>query len=217
MAKVIGTEVSGNEISSEIDLELEGVPSRLKSRVKREVGEYLVEQTLLALGSAATPLANKKLFKSTLNPDYAKEKKKAGRGGRADLEFTGDLKDSLTFKPTDVGIKIGHFDDQAGKADGHNNFSGKSDLPKRQYLPKPRQKYDDDIQAEIDKIVQDAIVAETPISETKLKSVESKSQFWELLRATYEGLTKAEIVGAVQRNESFVNTLTKLGLLQWLK
>lgn len=216
MAKVIGTEVSGNEISSEIDLELEGVSSRLKSRVKREVGEYLVEQTLLSLGEGKSPVSGAK-FKRSLSKDYKEEKVKAGRNSYADLEFTGDLKDSFKFKTTESGIKIGHFGKEAGKADGHNNFSGKSELPERRYLPDDNQSYKRDIQKQIDRIVQDAIVAETPISETKLKSVESKSQFWELLRATYEGLTKAEIVGAVQRNESFVNTLTKLGLLQWLK
>ena len=216
MAEVIATTVSDSEISSEIDLDLSAVPKNIRGRVKRDVGEYLVEQTLLSLGESKTPVSGAG-FKKTLSKEYKKEKVAAGRSGVADLEFEGDLKDSFTFKSTDSGIKIGHFGKEAPKADGHNNFSGKSELPERRYLPKEGESYKRNIQSEIDKIVQDAIVSEVPISENKLKSVETKTDFWSLLMSTYEGLTRVEIRDAVSRNESFVQTLIALDLLKWLK
>jgi hypothetical protein len=216
MAKVVETTVSDNEISSTIDLELDGVPDKLKPRVKREVGEFLVEQTLMSLGDAKSPISRAP-YKKTLSKDYKKEKTAAGRSGVADLEFSGDMKDSFKFRSTDEGIKIGHFGKEAGKADGHNNFSGQSDLPERRYLPKEGDKYKAELQAEVDNIIKDAVVDARPISESKLKRVETKSDFWALLTMTYEGLTKREIIGAVSRNESFVNTLTTLGLIKWLK
>ena len=216
MAEVVGTTVSDSEISSEIDLELDKVPKKIRSRVQREVGDFLVEQTLLSLGEAKTPISGAP-FKKSLSKEYRKEKTSAGRSGVADLEFTGDMKDSFRYKPTDTGIKIGHFNKEASKADGHNNFSGESTLPERRYLPKEGERYKKDIQAEIDKIVADALVDVKPISETKLKKVESKTQFWELLIATYGGLSRPEIRDAVSRNEQFVQTLSALGLLKWLK
>lgn len=216
MAEVVGTTVSESEISSEIDLDLDRVPAKIRGRVRRDVGEYLVEQTLMTLGEAKSPVRGAP-YKKSLSKEYRKEKTEAGRAGVADLEFEGDLKDSFGFRSTESGIKLGHWGKEAPKADGHNNFSGKSTLPTRQYLPKEGDKYKGDIQAEIDRIVADAIVDVKPIAESKLKTVETKTAFWELLTATYQGLTRVEIRDAVSRNEGFVNTLTTLGLLKWLK
>lgn len=215
MPKVVETTVSDSEISSTIELELDAVPDRLKSRVKREVGEYLLEQTLMSLGEAKSPVSGAK-YKRSLSKDYRKEKVEAGRSGVADLEFSGDMKDSFKFKPTDNGIKIGHFGGEAGKADGHNNFSGESELPERRYLPKEGERYKRDIQAEVDRIIADAIGAGGP-KVSELRKVETKTDFWDLLKATYTGLSRSEIIGAVSRNDQLVSRLTQLGLLKWLK
>lgn len=216
MAKVINVTATDNELSSELDLELDKVPAKLRPRVRREVGEFLLEQTLVSLGEGKTPVSRGE-YKRSLSKEYREFKSESGRNSFADLEFEGDLKDSFKFRSTDKGIKIGHFGKEAGKADGHNNFSGKSTLPRRQYLPEKDQSYKRNIQTEIDRIIADAIVEKAPISESKLRGIETKTEFWDVLKATFEGLPRAEIRSAIMRNESFVETLTALGLLKWLR
>jgi len=59
------------------------------------------------------------------------------------LELEGDMLDALTFETTSSGITVGIFEDsgQADKADGHNNFSGKSKLPLRRFIPKSDEEF----------------------------------------------------------------------------
>lgn len=215
MTKVVDSTVSDNELSSTIDLELDKVPVKLRAKVKRDVGEYLVEQTLASMSEQKSPVTGKGFKK--LSKEYKKQKEKSGRSGVPDLELSGDLKDSLKYKPTKEGVKIGHFDDEAPKADGHNNFSGKSQLPPRQYIPKKGENYKGDIKKEVEAIVNEAMVNAMPISETKLKSLGSKSEFWALLEATYEGLSRPEIKDAVARSPGFYKALRNVGILHWLK
>lgn len=211
------TTATSSELSSDIDLGLDRVPPKVRSRVKDEIGEFIVEQTLLSLQDVKTPVSGAP-YKKSLNPEYRKSKQKSGRGSSANLEFEGDLKDSLEFKRTRDGIRIGHFNSrEAPKADGHNNFSGDSELPERRYLPKEGEKYKSSIQKEIDRIIADSLLEAKPIAENKLKSVETKAQFWDLLKTTYGELSRAEIKTAVMRNEAFVQTLRTLGFLKWLE
>lgn len=218
MAEVVKTNVSSNEISSEIDLGLDKVPKSFRAKVQRDVGEYLVEQTLLSLSDRKSPVSKANYTSRLTSKAYKKFKESEGRSGVADLEFEGDLKDSLRFKKTDKGIKIGHFNaSQAPKADGHNNFSGDSKLPERRYLPLEGEKYKRNIQREIDRIIADSLLEQKPVSEQKLRSVTSKQQFWELLESTYGALSRPEIRTAVQRNEGFFQLLTTLDLVKWLR
>ena len=45
--------------------------------------------------------------------------------------------------------------EEQGKADGHNNFSGESKLPTRQFIPKDNQSFRPDIKSEIQAIAED--------------------------------------------------------------
>lgn len=208
---------SDSEIYSEIELNLDNVPKSKRRAVARDVGEFLKEQTLLSLASAKSPVSRAP-YKSTLSKDYREEKIKAGRGGRANMEFEGDMLDSLEYKVTDNGLRIGHFDaSQAPKADGHNNFSGRSTLPKRQYLPEESQKYKADIDREVRRIIAENSVQSKAISDSKLRSVQTQADFWRVLRSAYPDTSKADILAVVTRNDALVDRLSGFGLLKWLR
>lgn len=129
------------------ELGLEEVPESQRLTVKRDVADYLKNQTLRQISAGDSPVQGEGRFK-ILDPDYAR----AEKGGRrvSDLELEGELKDSLISEPS-VGsfIKYGHEGNQVPKSDGHNQISGKakawartSKHPKRRYIPDDGQKFD---------------------------------------------------------------------------
>ena len=87
-----------------------------------------------------------------LDKEYAKEEHAGNR--TPTLNATGKLRDALQFRTNDKGIEIGimHKSQQA-KADGHNNFSGESRLPRRRFIPTSRQDYKSEIMAGVDRIL----------------------------------------------------------------
>ena len=87
-----------------------------------------------------------------LDKEYAKEEHNGDR--TPTLNATGRLRDSLQFRTIDDGVEVGIFHkSQQGKADGHNNFSGKSQLPQRRFVPSERQNYQPEIMAKVLRIL----------------------------------------------------------------
>lgn len=69
-----------------------------------------------------------------LSTEYAKAQKGGNR--TANLKLKGDYEKSLnTHKLQGNKLRTTFGEDQQGKADGHNNFSGNSPLPTRQSIP----------------------------------------------------------------------------------
>jgi len=138
------------KIQKTVKLDLSKVPPHKKAKAKRDVSEYIEEEMLVNLSAGKSIVKGEKFKK--LNKEYAKEFKNGNR--TPNLLLDGDMLDSLTVRPqkTDsVLIKIGS--DQNDKADGHCNFSGKSNLPRRRFIPKGKQKFDSDVEKEIKRIV----------------------------------------------------------------
>lgn len=214
--KVKKTTSTKKNLNSELDF-LTGVEASAstKKRIKSEVGEFLVEQTLLAVGDAISPLTGKG-FKS-LEKKYKALKKSKGLGTKPNLEFQGDLLDSVSFQPTKNGIKIGHINSkEAPKADGHNNFSGKSSLPLRRYLPGKKDKYKKSISIEVDKIIADEIAKDVSVKKTELRQVNSRAELFDILSTQFLGMTRKQISSAVKRNPSLINDLDEFDLLGFL-
>jgi len=211
------TKATTKSLSSELDF-LSGVVATpaTKDKIKAEVGEYLVEQTLIAVSEAASPVSGEK-FKA-LSKDYKKEKMADGRGGTANMENRGDMLDALSFKPTSKGVEIGVFGHgEAKKADGHNNFSGDSELPQRRFIPAEGQNYKMKIEAEVNKIINDVIADETPVTRTQLAGVKSNSDFWDLMtQVVFPEFNRAEIRGAITRSDRISRMLMEFGLLRYL-
>ena len=125
-------------------------------QIQSDVGDFLVEQILLSVGKGKSPVSGES-FKS-LSKDYKDKKIKLGASPIPNLELTGEMLNSLTYRTTSDGIEIGFFDDQAWKADGHLKFSGeKNGTPKRRFLPDVGQSFKKDIDKEINKIIQERL------------------------------------------------------------
>ncbi len=143
--------ISLKKISKLIDLDLSDVPKEDRTSVKKEIGDYVVDEILEAVSRGSSPVNGLGSFKR-LNKDYAKDQK--GGNTTANLDLFGDMLDSLTFKNTAKGIEVGIFkSSEVPKADGHNNFSGKSTLPLRRFIPDESEDFKKQIEDGIKDIV----------------------------------------------------------------
>lgn len=100
-----------------------------------EVAEFIKEQVLSHVGDGQSPVANGK-FKKTLSSDYKKKKSEISGVTYANLELHGDMLDALEVvakRGSKLSLQI--QGEEAAKADGHNNFSGDSNLPAREFIP----------------------------------------------------------------------------------
>jgi hypothetical protein len=149
------------EISKTINLNLSKVPDNLHDTVKREVGEFVVNEIMLATAAGKSPVEGEKF--DALSKDYATKEKGGNR--TPNLRLDGDLMDDLTFEDGGSNtVKVGHFGgDQMGKADGHNkwNRANNNKIPKRRYIPRKSQKFNQRIENGIKDIVKEYSVDDT--------------------------------------------------------
>jgi hypothetical protein len=99
-----------------------------KRKVLREIVDYLLNQVPGDMDSQRSSVSGRQW--KGLSKEYASRK----GSNKADLELTGKLKESFSVSIRDNNTVRVEFTDQ-DKADGHNNFSGKSKLPLRQSIP----------------------------------------------------------------------------------
>lgn len=211
------TKATSKTTSSELDF-LTGVvaDSKTKAQIKDEVGNYLVEQTLLALSDAKSPVSGEK-FKA-LSKDYRIEKQEQGSPGVPNMELKGKMLEALSFKPTSKGVEIGFINSsQAEKADGHNDFSGESTLPQRRFLPGEGQNYKVDIEREVNKIITDVVGASIPVTRTMLSQIKSKTEFWSTFATAYPEFSRNEIRGLFGRSAKLSGLLAEFDLLGFLE
>jgi nitrogenase molybdenum-iron protein alpha/beta subunit len=209
--KVSSTTVSGSEISSLIDFEMPDVSPETQAKV----GDFLVEQILQTVSGARSPISGES-WKRTLSPMYAKEKNAEGLTAIANLESSGSMLDSLSWRATDKGIEIGIFNEEAEKADGHNNFSGDSTLPQRRFLPDIGQEFKSAIQKEAEKIISDELIASADLSKSTLRDIESKAELYDYLKTVFGDLTRPQIRDAISANSDLLALLEDTGADEFL-
>ena len=139
------------QIQKTLNLNLSDIPGENLASAKQEVGEYLVNETIRYMEEGRSPVAGEPPWPK-LDKDYAAEEHNGDR--TPTLNATGRLRESLQFRVSDDGVEVGifHKSEQA-KADGHNNFSGKSQLPQRRFVPSGGQSYRSEIMANVDRIL----------------------------------------------------------------
>lgn len=215
--KVVKTKVDKSEISSELDLfsDAPTLSREAKARVKREIGDYLVEQINNYLSESKSPVSGETI-PGLKSKEYRKKKIAEGLPGSANLEFTGSLRDSIDYRVTADGIKIGVFGKDAPKADGHNNFSGDSKLPRRRFLPTEGQSFKSEIQKEAERIILEAYAESQEITRNDLRGIESKTELWAFLKETYPDLTRAQILFAIESDQELAEILDDLDLMRFL-
>lgn len=211
--KVVKTTGSSSRTTSSIDLGIAGLPAHIKNDIIQEAGEFLVEQTLLSLGDAKSPVSGESF--PALSKEY--KAKKVAEGGRPvpDLELAGDLKDALTFRPTETGLEIGFFGSEADKADGHLKFSGRENhTPKRRFLPAEGQNFKRDIVQEVDRIVSEK--SGDAFKKSDFSGVQSSRDLYDVLRAVYGDMTRSEMREAAAGSPTLLNILFELDLMRLL-
>ena len=119
-------------------------------RALDRIEDFVLEQVLLHVGESKSPVA-KGAFQKKLSPEY---RKKAGKSV-ANLELSGDLLDNLKVVRSGNKLTLQNDGDEAGKSDGHNNHSGKSKLPAREFIPKEEGTFKRAILRGIKEIIED--------------------------------------------------------------
>ena len=80
---------SDSKTTAEIDLSEYEIPKSLLGEVKREVGDFLLEQILLSVGQAKSPVEGESW--PSLSKDYKEKKVSENLPGKANLEASGSL------------------------------------------------------------------------------------------------------------------------------
>lgn len=112
----------------------ESLPASVRRDVLAEVSDYVLESVLLDVADTRSPVTGRP-FKG-LSKDYKERKEAEGGTPIANLLMDGDLLDALTVKKAGkTALALTVSEDQQPKADGHNNFSGDSKLPRRPFIP----------------------------------------------------------------------------------
>lgn len=212
--KVISKTINDSETSVEIDLfdGLGALKKSTKARIQEEVGQYLVEQTLIHMGEKKSPVQGVGNFPS-LSKEYKKRKLEEVGSGEANLEFDGLMKDETDFEPAETGIHFGVFGERAPAADGHNDLSGKSNLPLRQFIPDVGQNFKKPIQQEVKRIIADIIAEEATFKKSDFKGITTKKELYEKLAEIFGTMSRTELSTAVFRNEELTDLLADLDLL----
>ncbi len=216
--KVLETRATDSATASTLDFlsDYEVKDDSIRSRVNNEIGNYLIDSILKKVAQAKSPLQGEKF--DPLSTKYRKFKQADGRGGAANLEFTGRMLENLEYKPKDGNIELGVYGLTAPRADGHNNFSGKSKLPKRRFIPASGDKFKSDIAKRIDEIIRENLTTnkKREVNLSQLASIESKTEFWSILTGLYVGFSRKEIKEAVMRDADMFSVILDLGYDKWL-
>lgn len=213
--EIIKPKTTSQATAARIDLGIAGVAPRLKKKIQNEVGEYLIEQTELALSKAQSPVQGESF--GTLTKKYAAKKKAEGLRPIANLDFNGDMIDALSFEPTENGIAFGVFGDEAPKADGHNKLSGKKNpflTTQRRFLPDEGQHFKKPIEKEIERIVNENLL--TQLKRADFAGVESTKEFYAIIKSILPDYSRAEMLRFIVGNEELHAMVKGLDLERFL-
>jgi len=172
-----------------------------------------VEQIIQDVARRKSPITGEGF--DPLSVPYKKDKQSDNLPGIPNLERSGEMLNQLDFKLTPDGIEIGIFGDAAPRADGHNNLSGESSLPTRQFLPNEGESFRPGISEQVDKILAES-VAENTILPDALPDIESSSELYDFLQAITGFESRAQIRSAVLRNAALYNELAEAELIEFL-
>ena len=104
-----------------------------KAGTLRKISKFITNSVRDNNASATSSVAKKGRFQR-LSAAYAKSQKSGNR--TANLKLKGNLEKSLnTHKLDGNKLRTTVSETEQPKADGHNNFSGNSSLPTRQFIP----------------------------------------------------------------------------------
>lgn len=109
-----------------------GLSKADKLEILDDVSDIVITSVLEYVGSANSPVSGRGKF-APLDEKYAE--KEHGGDRNAKLELSGDLLGSLIVIKNGDSLVLTVPEEEQGKADGHNDFSGDSNLPTRRFIP----------------------------------------------------------------------------------
>lgn len=172
-----------------------------------------MEQILESVAQAKSPVSGESW--PALDKEYRKKKIADGFSGRPNLETSGDMLDSLTFKNTEDGIEIGIFGSEAWKADGHLKFSGaENNTPQRRFIPAEGQNFKSDIEREVERIISD-YKAEN-VDAKRLQDIDTSADLYRYLKEVLGDRSVNELRLAVMRTPDLLEAIEDAGLLELL-
>lgn len=173
----------------------------------------MIEQTLSYVAESKSPVDGSSFKK--LSKEYGAIKKAETGSDDPNLDLTGSMLTSLEFKVSGDKIELGVYGSDAGKADGHNNFSGKSKLPRRQFLPDKGEAFESSIM----QLVSDTVAAykadNATLKPKQLEAIDSKAGLYDYLQEVLGDYSRAELKRLVLSSELSValDEFDLLGLL----
>jgi hypothetical protein len=216
MMRVIKTRATANETSSEIDL-FDGAKLSKADKIKvaEEARDILQDVILKSVGNAKSPIKGESW--PGLSKEYKAFKESKNRNGIANMELSGDMLDSLDGKVSATGkLTMGYFGSEAKKADGHNNFSGDSDLPQRRSLPGVDQVFKGGVEKQINELVREAVASNVKLPVGRLKQVTTRKGLFDILGEVFPNSSRVVITDLILSNDDLANTISDLGLLRFL-
>ena len=137
-------------VAAAVNVDTEGLSEFDKEDLLDSVGRMLLEGIREDMNQGRSSVSGRPWKK--LSPGYAKE---VGRE-IATLFLSGQMDRALSFRTKGNSVEIGWFTrqnkDEAKKADGHNNHSGASKLPRRRSIPTPSQQFRPALRNKIDEL-----------------------------------------------------------------
>ena len=121
------------DVFEEFDFERSRIPASKRADAIEEVKSEILTSVLQDMDNQTSSVTGQRFPR--LSEEYKKAKIAAGHPGIPNLEFDGDLKNSILVAGSGSNLKIHVRSSQEAKADGHCNFSGKSSLPLRRFIP----------------------------------------------------------------------------------
>lgn len=200
--KTIKATATDSKTASTIDLsdDLEGLSRSQKRELMDQIGELLVEQVLSYVADVSTPVSGA-AYKKTLSKEYKKFKLEEVGSDQPNLDLTGEMLNSLEYKVQGEKLELGIFGEDAPKADGHNNFSGKSKLPQRRFLPGEGQEFKSDIKRLVKETIETYKADNAELDSKALSAIESKKELYDYLKEQIGVLPRARIRELVLQSE----------------
>lgn len=213
--KVTSVTATDTKTAATIDMSdvLEGLNKSQQREVLDQVGELLVMQVLEYVADQKSPVDGSP-FKE-LSEEYAAKKKAETGSDAPNLDLSGDMLNALDYKVKGTDLEIGVYGDEAPKADGHSNLSGKSKLPERAFIPNKGELFDDQILNIINDAIELYKADALELNEDILQMINSSDRLYDYLSSEFDGMSKSKIKEMILSSE-LATTLDKYDLLELL-
>lgn len=110
------------------------LPTDKRAEALDDISNFVLESVLQHVGETNSPVSGHGKFKA-LGKAWKAKKEEEGGTPIPNLEFTGSMLSALECNIKGGKLVLRIKGSESDKADGHNNHSGKSEIPTRRFIP----------------------------------------------------------------------------------